>query len=90
VADLPPGEDWVSLTRAFLHAGAAQVVATLWPVEDQSTASLMERFYQTFAAGAHPAEALSQAQRALLASPHTAHPFYWAAFVNVGSAEKAR
>jgi CHAT domain-containing protein len=90
VADLPPGEDWVSLTRAFLHAGAAHVVATLWLVEDQATASLMEQFYRTFAAGAHPAEALSRAQRALLASPHTAHPFYWAAFVNVGSAENAR
>lgn len=34
LADVPPGDDWVGLTRAFLHAGAARVVATLWPVAD--------------------------------------------------------
>src|SRR4029077_6392808 len=34
VADGPAGDDWVGRTRAFLHAGAANVVATLWPVED--------------------------------------------------------
>ena len=36
---------WVGLTRAFLHAGARYVVATLWPVDDWATAALMERFY---------------------------------------------
>jgi CHAT domain-containing protein len=88
LADVPPGDDWVGLTRAFLHAGAARVVATLWPVEDQATAALMERFYQTLATGAEPARALAEAQRALLAAPATTHPFYWAGFVTVGSAER--
>lgn len=88
LADVPPGDDWVGLTRAFLHAGAANVVATLWPVQDQATADLMERFYQGFTAGADPVRALAAAQRALLAAPTTAHPFYWAGFVAAGSAQR--
>src|SRR5438309_371551 len=32
LADVPAGDDWVGLTRAFLHAGARRVVATVWPV----------------------------------------------------------
>jgi CHAT domain-containing protein/Tfp pilus assembly protein PilF len=86
LADIPAGDDWVGLTRAFLHAGASQVVATLWPVEDWATAALMERFYDAYTSGGDPALALSRAQRALLAAPATAHPFYWAGFVTVGSA----
>ena len=88
LADVPAGDDWVGLTRAFLHAGAAHVVATLWPVDDWATAALMERFYQGYAGGADPAGALAAAQRALLAQPATSHPFYWAGFVAVGGAER--
>jgi CHAT domain-containing protein/tetratricopeptide (TPR) repeat protein len=83
LADVPAGDDWVGLTRAFLHAGAARVVATLWPVEDQATARLMERFYQELARGTEPARALAQGQRALLADRTMANPFYWAGFVAV-------
>ncbi len=45
LADVPAGDDWVGLTRAFLHAGARHVVATLWPVDDWAIAALMERVY---------------------------------------------
>ncbi len=87
LADVPAGDDWVGLTRAFLHAGAAHVVATLWPVDDWATAALMERFYQGYAGSADPVGALAAAQRALLAQPATSHPFYWAGFVVVGGAD---
>ena len=87
LADVPPGDDWVGLTRAFLHAGAAHVVATLWPVDDWATAALMEQFYAGYAGGAEPGQALAMAQRALLAQPATAQPFYWAGFVAVGGAD---
>jgi len=86
LADVPAGDDWVGLTRAFLHAGAANVVATLWPVEDWATAALMERFYEGYAPGDDPSRALALAQRALLATPATGHPFYWAGFVSVEGA----
>ena len=84
LADVPAGDDWVGLTRAFLHAGAGNVVATLWPVDDWATAALMERFYGASPAGADPAGALAAAQRAALTASASAHPFYWAGFVAVG------
>jgi len=86
--DVPPGDDWVSLTRAFLHAGASQVVATLWPVDDRATASLMEQFYEGYSSGRGARYALARAQRQLLKSPATAHPYYWAGFVVAGGASE--
>ena len=60
------------------------MVATLWPVEDRATADLMTHFYGHFTTGKDATGALAAAQRALLVAPATAHPFYWAWFVNVG------
>jgi len=84
LADVPSGDDWVGLVRAFLFAGAGHVVATLWPVEDRATARLMQRFYEEMAAGRSEPEALAVAQRAALRNPGTASPFYWAGFELVG------
>ena len=84
LADVPAGDDWVGLTRAFLHAGARSVVATLWAVEDRSTAELMRLFYEARSRDADNADALARAQRRLLADPETAHPFHWAGVVLVG------
>jgi len=84
LADVPAGDDWVGLTRAFLQAGARSVVATLWSVEDWSTASFMERFYSEYSSGGDPVHALALAQRAALAAPATSHPFAWAGFIIVG------
>lgn len=80
-ADVPAGDDWVSLTRAFLHAGAERVLATLWPVDDWVTAALMEEFYQAMARGLDPVRALAVAQRVIQADASTAHPYFWAGFV---------
>jgi CHAT domain-containing protein len=84
LADVPAGDDWIGLTRAFLHAGADRVVATLWAVGDESTADLMERFYQARARGLDDATALAEAQRAMLRRPASAHPFHWAGVVITG------
>ena len=84
LSDVPAGDDWVGLTRAFLHAGARRVLATLWPVEDWPTASLMERFYRAYAAEADPVRALAVAQREMLEAPATSHPFAWAGFILTG------
>lgn len=86
VGDVPAGDDWVGLTRALLHAGAAEVVATLWRVDDWATAALMERFYDSYESRPDPATDLAEAQRAVLTAPATKHPFYWAGFVAVGGA----
>jgi CHAT domain-containing protein len=85
LADVPPGDDWVGLVHGFLFAGASNVVATLWPVQDRATARLMERFYTELAQGRPEAEALAEMQRSALRAPATAHPFYWAGFALVTS-----
>jgi CHAT domain-containing protein len=84
IADVPPGDDWVGLVQGFLYAGAANVLATLWPVEDGATARLMGSFYRELAAGRSESTALAEAQRTALRDPRTAHPFYWAGFVLSG------
>src|SRR5207245_10091440 len=69
LADVPAGDDWVGLVRAFLKAGAAHVVATLWRVDDWATEALMERFYEGLATGAEPARALLLAERTVAGGP---------------------
>ena len=76
------GDEMFGLLRAFLIAGAARVVASLWPVDDAVTAALMSVFYRELCAGAGPAAALRRAQCELMAS-HP-HPFHWAAFTAYG------
>jgi CHAT domain-containing protein len=74
------GEGLFGLTRAFLYAGAHSVLASLWRIEDRSTAALMERFYGELQRGQPKDEALRSAQLSLLAAKETSHPYYWAAF----------
>lgn len=81
------GDELLGLMRAFLYAGANSLVATLWSVEDHSTAALMERFYAQLMAGATKGAALRYAQRSFLhEDPRHAHPFFWAPFFLVGDA----
>ncbi len=57
-------EEFTGMPSAFLQAGAAGVVASLWPVDDVSTALLMMRFYERhLGAGLPPATALRDAQQ---------------------------
>jgi CHAT domain-containing protein/Tfp pilus assembly protein PilF len=85
--DVPPGDDWVGLVRAFLYAGAHSVLASLWPVDDRATATLMERFYTGLERGRSTARSLADAQRSMLREPGHANPFYWAAFQLSGGGE---
>lgn len=80
------GEGVMGLSHAFLSAGARGVIATLWRVDDRSTSAAMIRFHRELARpGGTPAGALRPARLALLADPATAHPFYWAGLVQIGS-----
>jgi CHAT domain-containing protein/tetratricopeptide (TPR) repeat protein len=74
------GEGLLGLTWAFQYAGARSVLASLWEVNDASTADLMRRFYGHLQAGQPKAEALRRAQIELLRRPATSAPFLWAAF----------
>ena len=64
------GEAVRGLQRAFHSAGARTVVASLWKVDDAATSLLMEEFYSNlWAKQLPPAEALRQAQLAVLTGP---------------------
>jgi CHAT domain-containing protein len=62
---LSNGDELVGLTRAFIYAGTPSVVASLWNVEDSSTAQLMASFYKNIKTMSK-AEALRQAQLQLI------------------------
>ena len=73
------GDELSGLLYSFLVAGAQTVIATLWSVADESTAALIVQFYDLI--DKEPlglAEALQKAQIALLRSPKTSSPYYWA------------
>jgi CHAT domain-containing protein len=84
VADVPAGDDWVGLVRAFIHAGARNVMATLWAVDDTRTAEVAGTFHRLVAAGASYVHALAEAKRAAIHRADADTPYYWAGFVLTG------
>jgi len=75
------GEGLVGLSWAFLRAGAHNVIASLWEVNDDSTPRLMDELYKGVKAGQDPATALRNAKLSLVRSSGTFRkPFYWAPF----------
>ncbi len=86
------GDELLGLMRAFLSAGAASLVSTLWAVEDRSTAVFMNLFYEKLFANQTKAASLQLAQLQFLAdgrfaTPYT-HPYFWAPFFLVGDSDK--
>jgi CHAT domain-containing protein len=78
LSDHGHGDERVGLVRAFLVAGSARVLASLWPVDDAVTALFMACFYGHLCRDQGPATALRMAQSDVMRE-HP-HPFYWAAF----------
>jgi CHAT domain-containing protein/tetratricopeptide (TPR) repeat protein len=78
------GEGLVGLSWAFLRAGARNVIATLWEVNDaSSTTQLMDDLYKGLERGDDPAVALRNAKLLLLKSNSDTvfrKPVYWAPF----------
>jgi CHAT domain-containing protein len=75
------GEGLTGFSWAFLSAGARNVVAGLWDVDDRATAELMKDFYDELASGPAPVSALRRAKLRLLASGGAYRkPRFWAAF----------
>ena len=79
------GLEIAGLANQFRRAGVPRLLASLWQVSDESTQSLMVRFYEGLGEGRSPPAALAAAQRSLMARPETAHPFHWAPFVLIGT-----
>lgn len=76
-----PGEGLVGFAWAFLSAGAHNVVASLWDVNDQSTALFMQALYTRVRRGVQPAAALREVKLEFLRSEGARRkPYYWAPF----------
>ncbi len=73
------GEDFATLAQAFLYAGAENVVASLWRIEDSGAAVFAGLFYEELRE-APPAEALARAQRRMMEHPRFRSPYHWAAY----------
>ena len=78
------GEGIMSISRAFQYAGCDNVVMSLWDVDDQASAHLMEYFYTHLAEGLGKSEALRRAQLDYLEKGGPGHPSFWGAFVIYG------
>ena len=79
------GEGLIGLTRGFMYAGAARVVASLWRVEDEATAEMMKKFYEAMMKeGQRPAAALRSAQLWMQKQKRWRTPYYWAGFILQG------
>lgn len=80
------GEGVLSLARSFMYAGVPSLVVSLWQINDQSTAILMELFYQNLAQGMNKDAALRQAKLSYLksATDIAAHPALWSPLIQLG------
>lgn len=78
---IAPGDELIGLARALMYAGATTILASLWNVNDESTAELMREFYERLKTNSK-AVALQGAQVAL--KKRYRQPFHWAAFQLIG------
>ena len=89
----------MGLTRAFLYAGAASVIVSLWDVADEPTSRLVIDFYRNWLNGEDKAGSLRQAQLHLLRDLRAGRvkirsgtgdlvlpedPVFWASFIVEG------
>jgi tetratricopeptide (TPR) repeat protein len=80
-------EEIVSLSSAFLTAGAETVIATLWPVKDESAALFCKYFYDHLLnskCGTRPSQALAYAKRKLSEDSLWSHWCHWSGYTCYG------
>ncbi|SFV56076.1 FOG: TPR repeat [hydrothermal vent metagenome] len=83
VGKIEEAEGVAGLGKAFINAGAKQVITSLWSVSDTSTALLMGKFYENIKAGDSYSKALRSAKKWMI-KHNKSHPYYWAGFVGSG------
>lgn len=76
----------LGMAGVAVRAGARSTIASLWNLDDNSGAVLMDRFYQQLVQSPMTkAEALRQAQIALLQDPQYGAPRFWAPYILLGN-----
>lgn len=82
------GEGLVGFSHAFFAGGAKHLLVSLWDVDDEATAELMERYYSyLFDERLGPVRALRMAQEEMRRHPRWSSPSHWAGFVAWGDWE---
>jgi len=87
IGKMERGEGVISLGRAFRYAGAANIISSLWKVNEASTAQIFEDFYDQVKKGEKKASALRQAKLNYLnhaGSDLKKSPYYWSGFIYFG------
>lgn len=87
IGNIKKGEGIESLARAFTYAGAKSIFTTLWSVQDQASATLMQDFYENLKSGQQKDEALWNAKMNYLSNSDNrlAHPYFWASYIPMGN-----
>jgi CHAT domain-containing protein len=88
LGDTKTGEGVYALSRSFLQAGSANVVATLWSVSNNTNSELMSRFYTNLSQDKNVNTSFSQSmcssKRQYIVNVEDkslAHPYYWAGII---------
>jgi CHAT domain-containing protein len=76
----------LGIAGVAVRAGVKSALATLWYINDEATVPLIETFYsQLRQPNLSKAEALQQAQKAMIADLSYSHPGFWSPFILVGN-----
>lgn len=76
----------LGLAGAAVRAGARSTIASLWQIDDESTAMFVSAFYRELKSGKiSKAEAVHRAQLQLLKHPNYKAPSFWSAYVLIGN-----
>ena len=81
-------EGIIGFTRAFMYAGARNLIVSQWQVADRSSSYLMKRCYEKInLTDQHTrfAEPLRASKLQMIQEGKYAHPYYWSPFVLIGS-----
>ncbi|AUB43196.1 Tetratricopeptide (plasmid) [Nostoc flagelliforme CCNUN1] len=81
------GDDRATLGMAGItvQAGVRSALASLWYVDDDFTKELVVKFYENLRSQMSKAEALKEAQKALINQNKKIHPAQWAPFILIGN-----
>lgn len=76
----------LGISGLAVKAQVRSALGSLWPVSDEATAALMQGFYSRLQKPElTKAEALRQAQEAILNAEGFEHPFFWSPFILIGN-----
>ncbi|MEM6515107.1 MAG: CHAT domain-containing protein, partial [Bacteroidota bacterium] len=81
-----PGEGMISLAHAFNYAGSESILTSLWQIDEQSSAKILDNFYSYLKSGLPKDEALRKSKLDYIANAQgrTVAPQYWAGLVLIG------